>query len=202
MLDITEFLNNGIKALIFDLDGTLADTMPIHMKAWLRAGLLLNIPVTEKDILRLTGAPTREVATILIKEYGWKADPDEIAEAKQKFYLEEKASHGKVMGIPAVHALVNHFYKKMPMAVGTGSGRVNALSTISDIGLTDIFDAVITASDVTNPKPHPETFLKCSEIMKIAPANCLVFEDGDMGIKAAIEGGMQYFDVRPYLGIA
>ncbi len=199
MLNINSFLEKGVKALIFDLDGTLADTMPIHMKAWMSVGNKLDLPITEKDIYRLTGSPTKEVAKILAHEYGWELNPDEVSELKQDFYLKHKADHGKIQGIPFVHDLAIHYHNKMPLSVGTGSRRENAESIIEDIGLTGYFEAVVTATEITKPKPDPETFLRCAEKMKIAPEQCLVFEDGDMGIKAAVEGGMHYFDVRPFL---
>lgn len=199
MLDISSFLSKGVSALIFDLDGTLADTMPIHLKAWMSVGKYLGLPITEDDIYRLTGSPTKTVAKILAEENGWQLDPDQVSELKQEFYLKHKAEHGRIKGIPFVHDLATHYYNKLPLSVGTGSRRDNAVNIIEDIGLTGYFDAIVTATEITHPKPNPETFLKCAATMGVPPEKCLVFEDGDMGVMAAKDGGMHVYDIRPYL---
>lgn len=199
MLDISSFLSKGVSALIFDLDGTLADTMPIHLKAWMSVGKYLGLPITEDDIYRLTGSPTKTVAKILAEENGWQLDPDQVSELKQEFYLKHKAEHGRIKGIPFVHDLATHYYNKIPLSVGTGSRRDNAVNIIEDIGLTGYFDAIVTATEITHPKPNPETFLKCAATMGVPPEKCLVFEDGDMGVMAAKDGGMHVYDIRPYL---
>ena len=87
----------------------------------------------------------------------------------------------------------------MPMTVGTGSSRSNALSALEDAGILSWFDLVVSADDVVNPKPHPEVFLKGAAHIKVRPEHCLVFEDGDKGIASAKSAGMEYVDVRHYL---
>ena len=94
--------------------------------------------------------------------------------------------------------IVKKYHGILPMAVGTGGHREAVESTLEVTGLRKYFDIVITANDVKNFKPHPETFLKCAELMKIDPEFIEVFEDGDLGIEAAIAAGMIATDVRSW----
>ena len=98
--------------------------------------------------------------------------------------------------IEPVIALVQKYYGKIPMSVGTGGHREAVEKTLEIIGLRKYFDILVTANDVTKFKPHPETFLRCAELMNVAPADCEVFEDGDLGIEAARRAGMIATDVR------
>jgi len=109
-----------------------------------------------------------------------------------EFYLIQH----NVTPIEPVIALVQKYHGKMPMSVGTGGHREAVEKTLEIIGLRKYFDILVTANDVTKHKPHPETFLRCAELMNVAPAECEVFEDGDLGIEAARRAGMIATDVR------
>ena len=87
--------------------------------------------------------------------------------------------------------LVMQYHGKMPMAVGTGGYRRLAWKTMEIIGMVKYFDILVSSEDITHPKPHPETFLKCAELMGVEPSVCQVFEDGDLGIQAANAAGMK-----------
>ena len=89
--------------------------------------------------------------------------------------------------------------RRIPMAVGTGAGRTSAMLQLKELGIDQLFDFVVTADDVTKHKPEPETFLKCAELMGIEPQYCQVFEDGELGMQAAISAGMLLTDVRPFV---
>jgi beta-phosphoglucomutase-like phosphatase (HAD superfamily) len=122
-----------------------------------------------------------------------KISPDDIMKVKlDEFYLIQH----NVTPIEPVIALVQKYYGKMPMSVGTGGHREAVEKTLEIIGLRKYFDILVTANDVTKHKPHPETFLRCAELMNVAPAECEVFEDGDLGIEAARRAGMIATDVR------
>jgi HAD superfamily hydrolase (TIGR01509 family) len=101
--------------------------------------------------------------------------------------------------IVEVTALLDHYRGILPMAVGTGAGRKSAMVQLDTLQLTSYFDAIVTADDVEFHKPEPHTFLKCAEIMGVEPHLCQVFEDGDLGIEAAIKAGMMVTDIRPYI---
>jgi len=185
----------GAKGLIFDLDGTLANTMPWHYQSWQKACLKFGISMDTAFLQEHTGVPGWKIAEDIIELSGMtgKISPDEIMNVKfNEFYLIQH----NVTPIEPVTALVQKYYGKMPMSVGTGGHREAVEKTLEITGLREYFDILVTANDVTHYKPHPETFLKCAELMNVAPAACEVFEDGDLGLEAAKRAGMIATDVR------
>ena len=199
MKAIIDLITPEVKALIFDLDGTLADTIPLHLKAWQSAGKELGFHVTDLMIMEHSGTPTVIVAEILGTQYNWNADPKKIAEAKMDFYRQHKAKHGKIKPIQPMLEIAKKYHGVLPLAIGTGSTRNGALKSLDDINATHLFDSIVTATDVQNPKPHPETFARSADYFGLANHQCIVFEDGAAGIKAAITGGFNLIDVKKYL---
>lgn len=187
-----------IQALIFDLDGTLADTMPIHIEAWKVAGRKYGVAITDDMINRTAGRPTIAVVDILNEENGWQLIPAEVKAAKDVAYEALKVTLG-VRPIPVVFDLATRYRGILPMAIGTGSTRPRTEDTLGAMGIRDWFEVVITADDVVNFKPSPDTYLQCAEGLGIDPAHCLVFEDADFGLRAGIAAGMRVVDVREYL---
>ncbi|MCU0378087.1 MAG: beta-phosphoglucomutase family hydrolase [Bacteroidales bacterium] len=187
----------GVKALIFDLDGTLADTMPYHYQAWQKACLRFGITMDTAFLQEHTGAPGWIIAEAVIEKNGMKGriSPDDIMRVKLDEFF---AIQHNVTPIEPVTALVQKYHRKLPMAVGTGGHREAVEKTLEIIGLLRYFDIIVTANDVTKHKPHPETFLRCAELMNVTPADCEVFEDGDLGIEAARRAGMIATDVRSW----
>jgi HAD superfamily hydrolase (TIGR01509 family) len=190
-------IQTGVKGLIFDLDGTLADSMPFHFEGWKKACNKYGADI-EPEFLRLhTGSPGWIIASEIIKECGLNGSVtvDQIIEEKlDQFY---KVQH-KLKPIEPVAEIVRKYYRILPMAVGTGGHREAVERTLEITGLRKYFNIIVTANDVDNFKPHPETFLKCAEMMNVDPAFIEVFEDGDLGIKAAQNAGMKVTDVRSW----
>lgn len=187
----------GAKALIFDLDGTLADTMPWHYQAWQKACLRFGIVMDTAFLQAHTGAPGWKIAEEVIAingKTGIVSTEDIMSVKLEEFF----AIQHNVTPIEPVIALVQKYYGKMPMSVGTGGHREAVEKTLEIVGIREYFDIIVTANDVTNHKPHPETFLKCAELMGVAPEVCEVFEDGDLGIEAALRAGMIATDVRTW----
>ncbi len=187
----------GVKGLIFDLDGTLADTMPWHYQAWQKACLHFGINMDTAFLQAHTGAPGWKIAEEIIEQNGMtgKVSPEEIMEVKlEEFYTIQH----NVTPIEPVIALVQKYYGIIPMSVGTGGHREAVEKTLEIVGIREYFDIIVTANDVTRHKPDPETFLRCAELMDVAPADCEVFEDGDLGIEAARRAGMIATDVRTW----
>lgn len=188
-------INPKAKGLIFDLDGTLADTMPIHYIAWKNAAARYGIAFTPELFQQLAGIPLYPTVEKLNQIFEKNIDPQEMGDIKESEF--EKNMH-LTPEIKIVTDLVRANYGKIPMAVGTGGSRRLSLKTLGIIGMQDYFDILVTSEDVSNFKPHPETFLRCAEQMGVAPRDCEVFEDGVLGMQAAQTAGMMVVDVTEY----
>jgi len=180
-------INPNAKALIFDLDGTIADTMPVHFLAYKNILGDFGIDFTPELFATLAGVPAIETIEKLNEQFGTSMNPEEIGHLKEQEY--EKMMH-KMKPVEPVVQLVKKYHGKMPMSVGTGGYRRLAWKTLEILGLKDYFDILISSEDVKNAKPHPETFLKCAEKMGVDPKDCQVFEDGELGMQAAVSAGM------------
>jgi beta-phosphoglucomutase-like phosphatase (HAD superfamily) len=187
----------GVKGLIFDLDGTLVDSMPLHFEGWKKASDRFGAHIDPAFLRIHTGSPGWFIAAAIIEKSGLNGSV--TVEEILKIKLEEfnKVQH-LIKPIEPVVGIVKKYFGKLPMAVGSGGHREAVDRTLEVSGLKKYFEIVITANDVTQYKPHPETFLKCAELMKVKPAVIEVFEDGDLGIEAAIRAGMIVTDVRSW----
>jgi len=187
----------GTEGLIFDLDGTLADTMPLHFQAWLHACRSYGIECERRKMMEYAGLSTYKIAREVLKNSSLN---HELAmELAEKKILEFDRIHGSTKPIPEIVNIVYQYFDKLPMTVGTGGIRTAARKTIELLDLSKYFVAIVAAEDVDNHKPEPDTFLRCAELMNVNPSKCLVFEDGDRGIEAAKRAGMQVVDVREFI---
>ncbi len=175
------------KALIFDLDGTLADTMPVHFHAYKNILVDFGIDFTPELFATLAGVPAVGTILKLNEIFGTNMDAEEIGHYKEREY--EKIMY-KMKPVEPVVELMKSYYGKMPMSVGTGGYKRLAWKTMEILGLDKYIGILVSAEDVLRPKPFPDTFLKCAEKMGITPEVCQVFEDGDLGIQAAAAAGM------------
>ena len=188
-------INPKAKGLIFDLDGTLADTMPIHYIAWKNAAAKYGIDFTTELFAQLAGIPLYPTVEKINQIFGMAIDPKEMGDLKEEEF--ENNMH-LTPEIKVVTDLVRKYHGKISMAVGTGGSRRLSLKSLGIIGLEGYFDILVTSEDVSHFKPHPETFVKCAELMGVAHADCEVFEDGILGIQAARTAGMMVVDVTEY----
>jgi len=188
-------INSKAKALIFDLDGTLANTMPIHYIAWRNAAAKYGIDFTTEVFMQLAGIPLYPTVEKLNEMFGKNINPKEMGDIKEEEF--EMNMH-LTPEIKPVTDLVREWHGKLPMAVGTGGSRRLSLKTIEIIGLKGYFDIMVTSEDVSEFKPHPMTFLRCAELMGVNPSECEVFEDGMLGFQAAKSAGMMVTDVTKY----
>ena len=184
------------KGLIFDIDGTLADTMLLHYEAWCKILIEKGVNYPKKMFYELAGIPTIKIVPVINKTFGLNLDPEETVKRKEGLFL--KLFH-KVKPIEEVIDIVYKYHNKLPMSLGTGSRRHIADKIIETLGLKKYFNIIITAEDVENHKPHPDTFLKCAKLMNVEPKFCQVFEDGEQGLEAGRRAGMIITDVRPFL---
>ena len=183
-------------AYIFDCDGTLADTMPTHYKAWLTALGAHAEVFPEAMFYELGGVPTARIVEILNERHGLTLPVDTTVAHKEHLFLEMS---GEVAAIEPVVALAKSFAGVKPMAVASGGHRRIVMSTLRALGIADLFQAVVTAEDYHRGKPSPDPFLEAALRLGVSPEKCLVFEDTATGIAAANAAGMKSVLVPPPL---
>lgn len=179
-------------AYLFDLDGTLVDSMPVHFRAWEAAlqRVGLSVPFDHDYFYSLGGVPTLESAEIYGAHYGLTLDAHRVVEEKEALYL---ARIGEVREIGAVADFARRVAQTHPVAIVTGGGPEIAYPALDATGLRALFPVVITPHDVApgRGKPWPDMFLLAAERVGVAPERCLVFEDAIPGVEAARAAGMQ-----------
>jgi HAD superfamily hydrolase (TIGR01509 family) len=181
-------------AAIFDLDGTLADTMPIHYRAWQEVAAAHAFSFPEPRFYSLGGVPTLKIAGLLIAEQGLGLDPVAITREKEEAVLRR---FDEIQPIPAVVAIARRYRGTGRLAIASGGGRAMVERTLRQIGLLDWFPVVVAAEDTTRHKPEPDVFLEAARRLGVTPADCTVYEDTDLGLEAARRAGMRSVDVRP-----
>jgi beta-phosphoglucomutase-like phosphatase (HAD superfamily) len=189
-------ITHPFRGAIFDCDGTLANTMPLHYQAWVEtlAGRQAEMP--EQLFYDLGGVPTADIVRILNERFGYRLDVEQTAGDKEARY-EELLPQARAV-VPVV-ALVREYRGRYPMAVASGGIRRLVDKTVAALGLTGHFQAVCTAEDVVRGKPEPDLFLLAASLIGVSPEGCVVFEDSDLGLDAAQRAGMQAVDVRPWV---
>ncbi len=177
------------KAYIFDCDGTIADTMPLHFRAWTRAMKEFGGTFPEDLFYAWGGTPTFKIVEQLNEKFGTALDAVEVPRIKEQYFVELIP---EVLPIEPVVALVKQFHGTAPMGVASGGHREIVIKTLDALGLTSYFDTIVGAEDVARGKPAPDPFLETARRLGAEPATCLVFEDSPTGIEAAKAAGMQY----------
>jgi beta-phosphoglucomutase-like phosphatase (HAD superfamily) len=184
------------QGLIFDIDGTISDTMPIHLIAYQQTASEYGFEISPELFYSMSGIPAYQTSVILKEKFNKDFDPQEFADKKESNFL--KNIH-LANPIPPVIKIIEEYSGKLPMACGTGGTRFYAMKTLELAGVRSHFEHVVTAEDVENHKPHPDTFLKAAKLIGVAPEFCQVFEDSKLGIQAAEAAGMIATDILPYL---
>lgn len=184
--------NEEFEGYIFDCDGTLADTMPIHHFSWKKAmednGATFEF--TGELFHSLAGMGFDDTIRFLNEKFNNNLDADKVRDGKEVLFVE---LHKKAQPIQeVVDYAKDRKSKGYPIAVCSGGTRSNVIATLELIGIDQIFDVILTQEDVENGKPNPEMFLKAASLMKVDPTKCLVFEDAPKGFDAATAAGMKY----------
>jgi beta-phosphoglucomutase family hydrolase len=188
MMDLTCY-----KAIIFDMDGTLIDSMGAHIKAWQMACESYGYPFDAEFMHSLGGIPTKQTVVLLNQKFGLHHSPDEVAVKKREFWLSLDESPSI---IEQTCAVLKHYKGKLKIGVGTGAERPHALDMLEKTGLIEQIEALVTASDVYHGKPHPETFLSVAQLLNTKPSECVVFEDTEIGRQAALAANMDCILVK------
>jgi beta-phosphoglucomutase family hydrolase len=177
----------GFRAYLFDCDGTIVDSMPLHYNAWKRALAEWNCSFDEELFYSWGGRPVREIITALNSQHGLSMPIDAVATRKEGMYL---AQLPQLKGIPAVVKHIEAQHGRIPLAVVSGSRRDSVVGSLTALNLLHKFETLVCAEDYKNGKPAPDCFLLAARRLGVPPQNCLVFEDTDLGIEAATAAGM------------
>jgi beta-phosphoglucomutase-like phosphatase (HAD superfamily) len=186
-------------ALIFDCDGTLADTMPVHYRAWTTMLAEHGLVFPEPQFFALAGMPTAGIIARLAAEQGVAVDPADIAPMvadKERRYV---TMIDEVRPVEVVAEIAARYRGTMPMAVASGGEGWVVRRTLEVIGMLEWFDAVVGSEDTSLHKPEPDVFLEAARRLGTEPRRCVVFEDSDLGMEAARRADMHGVDIRAML---
>ena len=181
-------------AYLFDCDGTIADSMPLHYVAWRDALAAWNCEFPEKLFYDWGGYPTAQIVRMLNEKQGLRMPVDEVLHKKEWLYHQ---SLPKLKAVPEVLEHIEAAYGRLRLAVVSGSTRDSVDASLRTLGLLERFDAFVCAGDYAKGKPDPEPFLLAAARLGVQPESCLVFEDADLGIEAARAAGMASVKVPP-----
>lgn len=189
-----EIPDGNFAGYIFDLDGTLVDTMPLHYLAWDEAMRRAGMPGTLSEDLfySLGGVPTLRVAELLATHYGLNIDPWKVFHEKEALF--SARTHEAALIEPVV-TFARRVATTHPVAIASGGPRDIVRRTLELKGLAALFPVVVSADDVVHGKPAPDMFLLAAKKMAVEPAHCLVFEDAEPGMRAAEAAGMKWVRV-------
>jgi len=182
------------KALIFDCDGTLADTMPLHWRAWQTVTERHGLHFPEDRFYALGGVPSRDILKMLGQEQGKPLDPLAVSKEKEAAYIPFLP---QVQEIAVVVNIAREHYGIIPMAVASGGVQAHINEVLTHLGIRHLFQAVVTSEQVTRQKPAPDIFLEAARRLGVAPQFCRAYEDTDLGLEAIRAAGMEAVDVRP-----
>jgi beta-phosphoglucomutase family hydrolase len=185
------------QGIIFDCDGTLVDTMPLHWQAWQAIALRHQIRFSQERCYALGGVPSRDILRMLSAEQGLKLDPLGVAREKEAEYVPLIA---QVEPINAVVNVARENFGKIPLAVASGGTQRIIGKVLDHLGIRHMFQAIVTSEDVLHQKPAPDIFLEAARRLGVPPQCCRAYEDTDIGLQAIRAAGMQAVDVRTLVG--
>jgi HAD superfamily hydrolase (TIGR01509 family) len=176
------------RAYLFDCDGTIVNSMPLHLLAWQKALAPYGAEYPAELFWAQGGLPTRQIVANLNQEYGLNMPVEETAHAKELLYFELLP---QLTAVPEVLAQIEADHGRIPFAVVSGSIRESVVKSLEILGLLEKFDVLVCAGDYQRGKPAPDPFLMAAQKLNVPPEQCLVFEDTDLGIQSATAAGMQ-----------
>ncbi|PWU08677.1 MAG: HAD family phosphatase [Verrucomicrobia bacterium] len=174
---------------IFDCDGTLADSMPVHLLAWNQALAKSGKFFPKELFYHWGGRTTTHVVECLNDKFGWNLNVSATAKEKESRYLELVV---QVQPIAVAVELVHALHGTAPLAIASGGSRKMIMATLETLGLVQFFDTIVCAEDYQHGKPAPDPFLEAARRMGVPPEDCLVFEDSPTGVAAAKAAGMDF----------
>jgi len=188
--NILQEKSKPFKALLYDVDGTLADNMPAHKAAYVAAAAQYGIELDANIVEELAGWPTVDVAAEIGIRYQRDLDTMDFARTKSRIFMDQFIRHTKPVDYVLQHLLENVGKKKIGLVSGGSRSTLNV--TLEVIDIIGKFETLVCAGDTPAGKPSPQPFLLAAEQLDVTPADCLVFEDGDPGVQGAIAAGMSW----------
>jgi HAD superfamily hydrolase (TIGR01509 family) len=182
-----------IKGLIFDCDGTLADTMPLHWRAWQIVTQRHGLKFPMDRFYASGGIPSRDILKMLAKEQHKSIDHIAVAHEKETTYLETLS---QVTPVHAVVEIAKENHGKLPMAVASGGSQDIICMVLDHLKIKHLFGAIVTNEMVVNQKPAPDIFLEAARLIGVEPKFCRAYEDTELGLQAIRSAGMEAVDVR------
>ena len=190
-------LPEGFQGLIFDCDGTLVDSMPLHYQVWKTVLGRHGLDFPENLFYQYAGLPIEDIINRLSESQGVAVNAREVGQERDDLFHSYPDS--ALVPVRAVVEIADRYRGEIPMAVATGSTRESATASLKAIGVLDWFAGVFSSIDVGRSKPAPDVFLAAADHIGVAPQKCVAFEDGEAGMVAARAAGMMVVDVRPWL---
>ncbi|MET3536335.1 HAD family hydrolase [Chryseobacterium limigenitum] len=175
-----------LKAVLFDMDGVIVDTEPLHRKAYFKTFSDLGIDVSEDLYTSFTGASTKRVCETLINQFNLTQTYEEIAKTKRDYFKDYFYNDEEFNLIPGVKQLIEHYYENGITLILASSATMNTINMVFEkFGLDKYFSGKISGADLKESKPHPEVFLLAAELANQSIENCMVIEDSTNGILAS-----------------
>jgi beta-phosphoglucomutase family hydrolase len=184
-----------MRALIFDMDGVIVDSNPVHRKAWAAFNRRYGLETTEAMLQRMYGKRNDQIVRDYFGEDLTAEEVDVRGRAKERLYREMIAGRTEEMLVPGLRAFLER-HRDLPMGVGTNAEPQNVAQVLDETGLRRYFRAVVDGHQVRHAKPHPEVYLRVAELLETAPADCIVFEDSHSGVAAAVAAGMRVIGIH------
>ena len=185
-------------ALVFDMDGVIVDSNPLHRESWARFNSRYGIPTTEAMQQRMYGRRNDDI----IRDFFGELPPDEVAargKAKEALYREMVAPRVEEFLVPGIRQFLE-WHKGAPMGLASNAEPENVALVLDRAALRPYFRAVVDGHQVRNPKPHPDVYLRAAELLQVEPANCIVFEDSPSGVAAGMAAGMRVIGISTTYG--
>ncbi len=187
----------GYRGLIFDCDGTLVDSMPLHYHAWTTTLDRHGIQFSERQFYAWAGRPITAIIKRLAFEQSLAVDIQKIADERDHYF--HSLPSDQLRPVNAVVEIARHYHGQYPLAVATGSTPESARASLTAIGILPLFAAIISSQEAGRPKPEPDVFLFAAQKIGIPANECVAFEDGEAGMESARQAGMLVVDIRPWL---
>jgi len=182
-------LSSGL-ALIFDMDGVLIDSNPLHREAWTAFNRRYGLETTDAMLERMYGKRNDDIVRDYFGESLSPAEVERRGAEKEELYRQMVGDRVEAALVPGIRSFLQR-YTAAPMALASNAEPQNVYFLLDRAGLRNCFRAVLDGSQVSRPKPDPEIYLLASRLLGVAPANCIVFEDSPSGVQAAVTAGMR-----------